>query len=151
MDQFYPYFPKSDLDKGHIKEGENTPPTWFRDTPFRVVYAGYFWVVVFFMLSGFVLPLNFFRKGDMSSITGGTCRRYFRLMIPVLFTISVVWFFLRLDAYGDSAFSRINKKTLLDVFLDGLIGTWTGDDTWVTCTWTLGIELIATFWIYLVA
>jgi len=71
-------------------------------------------------------------------------------MVPVLFSISVVWFFLRMDVYGDSSFNRINEKTLLDVFLDGLIGTWTGDDTWLTSTWTLGIELIATFWIYLV-
>lgn len=122
-----------------------------RDTPIRVFYAGYFWVVVFFILSGFVLPINFFRNGRMNSLTGGTCRRYLRLMVPVLFSISVVWFFMRMDAYGDKSMKRINKKTLLDVFLDGLIGTWTGDDTWLTPTWTLGIELIATFWIYLVA
>ena len=42
-----------------------------------------------------------------------------------------------------------------DVFLDGLIGTWVGgdgaNDTWISPTWTLGIELIATFWVYLVA
>ena len=151
FDEYYPYYKKADLDKGKIRPGQNTLPDFFRDTPVRVMYAGYFWVVVFFILSGFVLPLNFFKTGRSTCLTGGTCRRYFRLMIPVLFSLSVVWFFLRMDCFGDESFTRINNKTIVDLFMDGLIGTWTGDDSWLTCTWTLGIELIATFWIYLLS
>ena len=34
---------------------------------------------------------------------------------------------------------------------DGLIGTWYGDNSWSIATWTLSIELIATYFIYLLA
>jgi peptidoglycan/LPS O-acetylase OafA/YrhL len=75
-------------------------------------------------------------------------------MIPVLFTYSVVYFFMRIDAYGDDAFKDLDKSWV-DVLTDGLFGTWMADkdhaDKWVNPTWTLGIELIATFWIYLFA
>ena len=78
-------------------------------------------------------------------------RRYLRLMIPVLFSLSVVWFFLRMDAYGDSAMEQINNKTLTDVFLDGLFGTWCGDNSWMRSTWSITIDFIASFWIYLIS
>jgi hypothetical protein len=37
------------------------------------------------------------------------------------------------------------------MMLDGLIGTWYGDTSWSIATWTLSIELIATYLIYLLA
>ena len=126
-----------------------------RDTPARVFYAGQLWVTVFFILSGFVLPMNFFKTGRQMAIIGGTFRRYLRLMIPVLVVITLIYFFQRMDAYGDSAMSRTVRKTWLDAFLDGILGVWLGgdgrNDTWVTPTWTLSIELWATFFVYLLA
>ena len=99
--------------------------------------------------------MNYFKTGRPTAITGGTFRRYLRLMIPVLVTYSIYYFLLRLDVYGDSAQHKIDKKMWQDVFFDGLIGTWIGgdgaNDTWTGVTWTLGIEMIATFWIYIVA
>lgn len=135
---------------------KNFPPDWVRTVPvIKVFYAGHLWVLVFFTLSGFVLPMNFFKTGRPTAITGGTFRRYIRLMIPVLFTYSIIYFLQRVDAYGDSAFIRLNSKIWMDVFLDGIFGTWIGgdgaNDTWITPTWTLGIELVATFFIYLLA
>jgi len=35
--------------------------------------------------------------------------------------------------------------------LDGIIGTWLGDISYTIASWTLEIELIATFFIYIVA
>ena len=35
--------------------------------------------------------------------------------------------------------------------LDGLIGTWLGDNSYTIAAWTLEIELIATFFVYLLA
>ena len=149
---FYPYYTRADMEEPTEKY---YPPEWMRTTPVKVLYAGHLWVLVFFILSGFVLPMNYFKTGRPTAITGGTFRRYLRLMLPVLFTYSIIYFFLRVDAYGDSAFLRINSKMWSDVFLDGLFGTWIGgdgaNDTWITPTWTLGIELMATFWIYLLA
>jgi len=98
--------------------------------------------------------MNFFKTGRVIGLTGGAFRRYLRLMIPVLITFSIMYFFLRVDAFGDSAYTRLNPKMWKDVFFDGLFGIWIGgdgaNDTWTGVTWTLGIELIATFWVYLI-
>jgi peptidoglycan/LPS O-acetylase OafA/YrhL len=149
---FYPWYSPKDLDNNKEKY---YPPDWMRDTPVRVFYAGQLWVSIFFILSGFVLPLNFFRTGRQSAILGGTFRRYLRLMIPVLVIITLVYFFQRLDAYGDKAMKRTIDKNWMDAFLDGFLGTWFGNDmhndSWLSPTWSLNIELWATFYVYLLS
>ena len=60
-------------------------------TPLVVFIHGYFWVIVFFILSGFVLPLSYFKTRKPSCIYGGAFRRYPRLMIPVWVTISIYY------------------------------------------------------------
>ena len=45
---------------------------------------GSFWVDIFFILSGFVLTIGYFKKRDVKAIIGGTVKRYARLLIPVL-------------------------------------------------------------------
>jgi hypothetical protein len=57
---FYPYYSKSELDDGKEKY---YPYEWMRTTPVRMLYAGHLWVLAFFLLSGFVLPMNFFKTG----------------------------------------------------------------------------------------
>jgi len=104
---FYPYYSKSELKDGKEKY---FPAEWVRTTPIRIAYAGHLWVYIFFILSGFVLPMNYFKTGRLVAITGGTFRRYLRLMLPVFITYMLIYFFMRLDAYGDEAFKNINKK-----------------------------------------
>ena len=57
---FYPWYTNKDMEDGKMKY---FPPEWMRDTPARVFYGGQLWVTVFFILSGFVLPMNFFKTG----------------------------------------------------------------------------------------
>lgn len=104
---FYPYYSKSELEDGKEKY---YPPEWVRTTPIRIFYGGHIWVLIFFILSGFVLPMNYFKTMRLVSITGGTFRRYLRLMLPVLFIYSVIYMFMRFDAYGEDAFKNVNKK-----------------------------------------
>jgi len=56
-----------------------------------------------------------------------------------------------MDAFGEKTFMKIQKKTYGELLSDGLFGTWFGDNSWSTPTWTLSIELVATFFIYLLA
>ena len=56
-----------------------------------------------------------------------------------------------MDAMGPYTFKRIKGKTFMHVLIDGLFGTWLCDDSWSTATWTLSIELVATFLVYLLA
>lgn len=123
-----------------------------------IFYHGYFWVVVFFILSGFVLTLRFFKIRKHTCITGGTFRRYLRLMIPVWVTLSLYYFVLKMQFLNkndvgspDNDFSRIQHKTFLDLTYDSLFNVWYGDNTWAIPIWTLSLELIATFMVYLIA
>lgn len=147
-DQFYPYPTAED-----IAAGEDTRhlPDAFRNSPLQIIHHGYFWVLVFFILSGFVLPLRFFRTGNTTSITAGTFRRYLRLMLPLLVILSLYYLFMKMDAMGPYTFKRIKGKGFMHVLVDGLFGTWLCDDSWSTATWTLSIELVATFLLYLLA
>jgi peptidoglycan/LPS O-acetylase OafA/YrhL len=60
--------------------------------PLSMFWNGVFSVTIFFMLSGFVLPLNYIKTKKIESITSGAFKRYLRLMIPVLICISVYYF-----------------------------------------------------------
>lgn len=124
------------------------PPEWMRATPVRVVYQGALWVKVFFILSGFVLPLRFFKTGRDTCLTGGTIRRYFRLMIPVLIVMSIYYFFMRMDCFGESTYNKIKERVYLDVIYDGVLGTWYGNTRWFFPAWTLSVELYASYIIY---
>ena len=77
-----------------IEEGYEEPDwiLFVKMTPFNLFIHGYFWVVIFFILSGFVLPLRFFKKQQASSIFGGTYRRYLRLMLPLAVAASLYYF-----------------------------------------------------------
>ena len=116
-----------------------------------VFVHGHFWVVVFFILSGFVLPLRWFRTQKASCIWGGTFRRYFRLMIPLWVSISIYYFIAKMGFTQPQYLHTIKGKGFGHLVLDGLIGTWFGDDSYTIASWTLEIELLATFFVYLIA
>ena len=92
LDHFYHLPTKKKLDEGK----EEQLPNWTRQTPVVLFYHGYFWVVVFFVLSGFVLTLRFFKVRKSSCVTGGTFRRYLRLMIPVWVVFSLTYFAIKM-------------------------------------------------------
>lgn len=71
--------------------------------------------------------------------------------MPVLVIISFYYLFVKLDTMGDFTFMNIKKKTFGDLLKDTIFLTWFGDDSWSTATWTLSIELFATFFIYLLS
>jgi peptidoglycan/LPS O-acetylase OafA/YrhL len=74
--------------------------------PIRALWNSHVAVGIFFQLSGFVLPLNYFKKARIDdpsandSIISGMFRRYWRLMIPVLTSYSVYFFFKHTNLIG---------------------------------------------------
>lgn len=64
---------------------------------------------------------------------------------------SLYYLFCIFGAFGDKTFERIRNKTFLELISDSLFGTWFGDNTWSTATWTMSIELLATFFIYILS
>lgn len=156
LDHFY-HLPETP-EEYDSKDADHKLPDWMRHIPVIVVfYHGYFWVVVFFILSGFVLTLRFFKIKKHTCITGGTFRRYLRLMIPLWVTMSLYYFCLKMqffakdDLKDGNDLHKIKDKTFLDLTYDSLFSTWYGDNCWAIAVWTLSIELTATFMVYLIA
>lgn len=147
---------KSEIERDPEMIKAHKLPQFTRYFPFPILWHGYFWVAVFFILSGFVLTLRFFKIRKHTCITGGTFRRYLRLMMPVWIIMSLYYFVFRMELYkveelSEDGFARIEDKTFMDLCYDSLINTWYGDNTWAIPIWTLSLELTATFMVYLIA
>lgn len=149
--------PESKEEYEKLDENSKLPDYFRTFPPLVLMYHGYYWVVVFFILSGFVLTLRFFKIRKHTCITGGTFRRYLRLMIPLWVILSLYYFCLKMqlfdkeDLMEGNDLHRISKKTFLDLTYDSLFSVWYGDNDWAISVWTLSIELTATFMVYLIA
>lgn len=125
--------------------------------PFRAFWNSHVAVGLFFILSGFVLPLNYFKKvrnngaNSHDSITSGTFRRYFRLMIPLTTAYSIYYFVKNANLLGPDTFSGINEKRFIDIFKDGIFKTWFGYNEWMGASWTMEFELIGSYFVYLLS
>lgn len=66
---------------------------------------------VFFVLSGFVLPISWFKGRKTNSISGAAFRRYFRLMLPMFVILSIYYFVAKFDFPRKmSTFAKIKHK-----------------------------------------
>ena len=76
-------------------------------------------------------------------------------MFPVYVILLLIYFFQRMDCYGDDAMEDTKDKNWLDAFGDGLVGVWFAtepyNNSWLTPLWTITIELWATYYIYILA
>lgn len=68
-------------------------------SPLTVFFSGPFAVVVFFVLSGFVLSHSFFLRPNFTVLISAAVRRYFRLAIPVTASTLFAYGLLRSGAY----------------------------------------------------
>ena len=101
LNEFYPYGME-----GHGERRSDHIPDWINfiyNSPFYVFIHGSFWVYVFFILSGFVLSIRWFKTRNHRSIYGAVFRRYLRLMLPVLGVHIIYYFFTHIDVMQDDA------------------------------------------------
>lgn len=113
---------------------------------------GSFWVNLFFILSAFVLSLRWFKVRGWTSIYGGIFRRYLRLMLPLFFIIQIYYLVAKTDCTTqEHTLSHIKAKKWPQLILDGLIGTWFGNNDYAYVTWTLSVELWATYFVFILA
>ena len=124
-------------------------PLWSVLPPFEALRNGLLWVSIFFILSGFVLPLNFFKTGRESCISGGVMRRYFRLMLPLLMIHSIYYVFIRLELMVTYPISVNTSFTYL--LYSSMLHVWYGGWSYTIVAWTLSIEFWGTLLVYLVA
>jgi peptidoglycan/LPS O-acetylase OafA/YrhL len=65
----------------------------------RVVFQGAFPVRFFFVLSGFVLSISFFRSGRIGVLRSAAVRRFFRLGVPVAAAVAIAYVLFDLGLY----------------------------------------------------
>lgn len=128
------------------------------NTPLFLPFAGEFSVMIFFVLSGFVLSLSFFKHRKVSVVVSSVARRYFRLMIPAC--ASVILTFAVMRFVGQSAHTAAATITgsqwmgaywntpahLLTAVQQGFYGIFAtigfSSDSYNTSLWTMHYELV---------
>lgn len=117
-------------------------------SPLNIVYNGSFSVYVFFVLSGYVLSYKFFRTGDNEVITASAFKRYFRLVIPVVFSVLCMYVIYALNL------SFVPKHSIVDFSLknalyEGLFGAFFRHNSFYNpVLWTMNYEFIGSFLVF---
>lgn len=128
--------------------------------PLGFVVAGHFAVVIFFILSGYVLTYKYFLTRDTAVVYGQAAKRYFRLAIPVFFSIMLGYIFMRLDLMHNAELAAaVGSREGANVFnftpsfvgglYDATIGVFAKQDVkYNPVLWTMPIELLGSFVIF---
>jgi peptidoglycan/LPS O-acetylase OafA/YrhL len=136
-------------------------PHWIADLPLAVAFNGPFAVVVFFVLSGFVVSKSVARRSDPLALTIGL--RYLRLTLPAVASVLIAWALLRLfptsasqlHALGGAKWLLYTHNGDIPSFAaavkDGLYGIYRwGLSDFNNVLWTMRAELVGSVAIYLV-
>ncbi|MBL7669079.1 MAG: acyltransferase [Bdellovibrionaceae bacterium] len=128
----------------------------------NIFYNGHFAVIVFFVLSGFVLSKSFYTSRDVNGISLAIFKRYFRLAIPVLFSIIFAVLLMKMNLFANDALSKVTKSSWLaqfysfpaiwtDALLDGVIGVFRGTSfKYNMPLWSIYFELLGSYLVYIV-
>lgn len=156
------------LHKNYINTPENKNPSLLFElitSPFiSIFYNGHYAVMVFFVISGYVLTIEYFSP-DQQNVSlifrKRLLARYFRLSIPVAAAVALSYIIYSLDLYHNinlpDAESHPIKKEFsnkniyfLDAIKEALYGSIIyGKVFFVPVLWTLRIEFIGSIYILL--
>lgn len=126
---------------------------YISETPLNILYNGQFAVMIFFVLSGMVLSIPFFRGKDFAWYSMSIIKRYPRLAIPTLastvfsYVLMLIIGFHQADTSVYSLSSAIpgmpTEPDLLTALWEGAIGSYFyGVQTFNPVLWTIKTELI---------
>jgi len=130
--------------------------------PFNLLHNGAFAVCMFFVLSGYVLSIKYFNKNVQGAeITGDIIKRYFRLMIPVLGSLLVIYLFFNIGLFDSypSAVSITGSTSdyvfksdpgIVNLFKQGLWGSlFLASYEYNPPLWTITTEIYGSILIFL--
>ncbi|MBE9536286.1 MAG: acyltransferase [Proteobacteria bacterium] len=130
--------------------------------PFTLIYAGNFSVCIFFVLSGYVLTYSYQSRSNKPNILALFIRRYIRLTIPILFTSFIAYLFLKNNLFyhqkiigvsGAKELSEIYafQPGIYSMFKEALLTLYTSDSNkYNVVLWTMKVELIGSYMVYIV-
>jgi peptidoglycan/LPS O-acetylase OafA/YrhL len=117
---------------------------------------------LFFVLSGFVLPLGFFRSGRTEVVVRATVKRWLRLVCLVLLAVLLSWLLFRCGLYRHREAAQLSNSawlgtfggshpagftpSLRDALMEGLLFAFVREpDMYDPVLWTMHHEFIGSF------
>jgi len=155
---FYPALYTANPNQSHTS---NDLEVLVANTPLNLFYAGNFSVCIFFVLSGYVLSYKFFATQNTSFVISSAIRRYFRLSIPVAFSIILAYVLLKLDLFYNVEAGKLSfsdwwlstfwnfETSFLGVVSESFYGVFfTSNINYNPVLWTMKIELFGSFLVF---
>jgi len=136
---------------------------FYGTAPMRVLSDGHLAVVVFFVLSGVALSLQFVRTSRPAPVVPAIAARYVRLVVPIAGTTLIVWALLALGLSGNVEASRLGQSAIFrgvrlsmdSTFLDAVafslwdvLFRYADWRTFNWSLWTMPIEFAGSVMIY---
>ncbi len=141
--QFYPSLVTGSPATSHMPHNIEV---FIAKSPLYLLYSGNFAVCIFFVLSGFVLSYKYFKTEDTQIIISTAFKRYFRLVIPVAFSVLAVYIcaVLRPDSpYG------IQYPSLTGALYEGFFGSFFRHQAeYNPQLWTMSYEFYGSFLVF---
>ena len=155
------FFPYPEVDVHALSHGSNTINHLFYGAPFGFMIAGHFAVLLFFVLSGYVLTYRFYETKNDNELRKQAAKRYFRLAIPVFATVMTSYFLFATGIIGhlEKVFSITGAPAATSLFqftpdlggalYDATIGVLVnGHEKYNPVLWTMTIEFIGSFVVF---
>ncbi|MEI8343963.1 MAG: acyltransferase [Candidatus Moraniibacteriota bacterium] len=126
----------------------------------NLFWDGNFAVCIFFVLSGFVLSHKFFVKKENEIVTASAVKRYFRLALPVAFSVFFAYVFMKFSLLYNLPAGEISgsgwfaslwdfKPDFLDSLNQGFIGAFFyGIFDYNKLLWTIACEFLGSFLVF---
>jgi peptidoglycan/LPS O-acetylase OafA/YrhL len=155
------FFPYPEVDAHALSQGSGAINHLFYGLPFGFLIAGHFAVLLFFILSGYVLTYRFYETKNDNELRKQAAKRYFRLAIPVFATVMTSYFLLATGAIGHlkEVFNITGAPAAVTLFqftpdlggalYDATIGVLiNGHEQYNPVLWTMTIEFIGSFVVF---
>ena len=127
---------------------------------FNLLWDGNFAVCIFFVLSGFVLSHKFFIKKENEIITASAVKRYFRLALPVAFSVFLAFVLMRFSLFYNQSVEVISgsgwlsglwafKPTFADALNQAFFGAFFLNlFDYNAILWTIACEFLGSFLVF---
>jgi peptidoglycan/LPS O-acetylase OafA/YrhL len=130
-------------------------------TPLFLPFAGTFCVYIFFVLSGFVLSLSYFKHKDVGVLISSATRRYIRLMVPALGSTILAFLVMSFIGYKAHIITGATTQSswmqllwvfhphFFDAIYQGTYGIFfSNQNSYNPNLWTMQYELTGSFLIF---
>ncbi|SFF07879.1 acyltransferase family protein [Spirosoma endophyticum] len=152
---FYPAHANGRLEEVHL----NLLEILYFKSPFLFLTNGQLFVLIFFILSGYVLSKKFMLDKDMDYLASAFIRRLPRLYIPVAVSLIISYIILVLSLDYNSDASIITKSTWLEslkgdklfiTFLKNILisAMFLGNNSYNTVLWSITIEFYGSILVF---